>query len=299
MSARLRHDSPCPPRRAHGVNASVGDRLRHATTALAERTDCPRIEAEALLAHCLGRPRSWLFAHATEPITAAPDRRFGELLERRLRGEPLAYLTGQREFWSLTLAVGPEVLIPRPETEGLVELALRFIPGPSARVADLGTGSGAIALALASERPGWDISATDVSPEALALARRNAERLGLANIGFRLGDWCRALDSGDYDLILANPPYIADGDPAVADDVRTHEPGLALYAGPGGLECLGRIIDQAREHLVPTGRLLLEHGIGQGPDLHAMLAQRGYREIAHHEDLSGHERIVSAVRGDA
>ena len=297
MSARIDQRNSGPCRRDTEGNDTIGARLRRATTLLAEQSDCPRIEAEVLLAHCLSRSRSWLFAHAGEPLARAAERHFAALLERRLRGEPLAYLTGRREFWSLPIEVGPEVLIPRPETEGLVELALRLGPSPSARVVDLGTGSGAIALALASERPGWHVCATDVSPEALVLARRNAERLGLTGIDFRLGDWCQALERDDYDLILANPPYIADGDPAVAADVRDHEPGLALYSGPKGLECLERIIDTAREHLAPGGHLLLEHGIGQGPTLCERLERRGYREIAQHEDHSGLGRIVSASRG--
>ncbi len=280
------------------IEPSVAELLARSAARLSARSPTPRLDAELLLGHCLSRPRSWLFAHG-ESIPHGDERRaFSILVDRRLRGEPLAYLTGTREFWSLTLEVGPGALIPRPETEGLVEHALELSTDEEARIADLGTGTGAIAIAIGVERPKWRITATDVSSEALAIARRNADRLvGGDRIDFRRGDWCAALADTDYDLIVSNPPYVADDDPRLAADVAAHEPALALFSGPSGLECLEEIARQARGHLRNGGWLLLEHGPGQALALKRHLERLGYQMIGLHRDLAGLSRIVSARWG--
>ncbi|MFO7339336.1 MAG: peptide chain release factor N(5)-glutamine methyltransferase [Lysobacteraceae bacterium] len=250
-----------------------------------------REDAEPLLQHALGRDRAWLFAHADEPVEAATAARFRELVERRAAGEPVAYLTGRRGFWTLDLEVGPTTLIPRPETELLVELALaRLDPEAPARVADLGTGSGAIALAIACERPAAAVVATDISGPALAVAVRNARRLGIGNVWFRRGSWERALGRDRFDLIVSNPPYIAEGDPHLGQGDLRFEPPAALASGADGLDAIRAIAALAPRHLVPGGWLLLEHGWEQGAVVRALLAQAGLVEVDTARDLEGRER---------
>ncbi len=268
--------------------------LDEATRYLAAVSDTPRLDAEVLLAAALQRPRSYLFTwpeRVPEPVQAA---RFAAWLERRRQGEPIAYLLGQREFWSLELRVTPDTLIPRPETELLVELALDRLPADQAlTVADLGTGSGAIALALASERPQVRLIATDRSAAALAVARDNARRLGMAQIEFRQGDWCAALAGERCALIAANPPYLADADPhAQRGDLR-FEPRPALVAGPEGLEALRVIIATAPDVLEAGGWLLLEHGYDQGEAVPALLRERGFVAVGQHRDGAGLSRVSS------
>jgi release factor glutamine methyltransferase len=216
-------------------------------------------------------------------------------VRRRLAGEPVAYLTGRREFWSLDLEVTPDVLVPRPETELLVERALAVLAGVQApAVLDLGTGSGAIALAIASTRPDAAVTATDASPAALAVAERNARRLGISNVSFRAGDWYAALDRGRFDVILSNPPYVAAGDPALA--ALAHEPLRALVAGPDGLAALAAVAAGARERLRPGGWLLVEHGAGQGAAVRDLLTRAGLASVATRADLAGHERASEGTR---
>ncbi len=268
--------------------------LDEATRYLAAVSDTPRLDAEVLLAAALQRPRSYLFTwpeRVPEPVQAA---RFAAWLERRRQGEPIAYLLGQREFWSLELRVTPDTLIPRPETELLVELALDRLPADQAlTVADLGTGSGAIALALAAERPQVRLIATDRSAAALAVARDNAQRLGMAQIEFRQGDWCAALAGERCALIAANPPYLAAADPhAQRGDLR-FEPRQALVAGPDGLEALRVIIATAPDVLEAGGWLLLEHGYDQGEAVPALLRERGFVAVGQHRDGAGLSRVSS------
>lgn len=256
-----------------------------------QRDGIDPVDREWLLAEALGRSRSWLYAHPEAPVPASARARFEALLARRQAGEPVAYLLGRRGFWSLDLEVGPATLIPRPETECLVELALARLPaGSPLRLADLGTGSGAIALALATERPLARIVATDASPEALAVARRNAERLGLRGVEFRQGDWLAALGDGSFDMIVSNPPYIAAGDPHLAQGDLRFEPAAALASGEDGLEAIRVIVRDARRHLCPGGWLLLEHGWEQGAAVRALLAQAGLVEVDTARDLEGRER---------
>jgi release factor glutamine methyltransferase len=217
---------------------------------------------------------------------------FGAGIERRMAGEPLAYITGVKEFWSLPLIVSSDVLVPRPETELLVERCLAQLGAAPRCVADLGTGSLAIAAALAHERPHWRIVATDRSPDALTIAAINRQRLKLANIELREGAWCAPLAGERFDAILSNPPYVAPGDPALAQ--LTHEPQGALIANDEGYADLFTLAAAARDHLLPGGLLLLEHGATQAARLAAELAALGYVRIACHRDLAGFDRITEA-----
>lgn len=266
--------------------------LAEARARLAEVAESPSLEAELLLAHVLGQPRTYLRAWPERSLNANSQAELQALLARRANGEPLAYLLGRREFWSLELEVAPGVLIPRADTETLVERALELIPAdrPS-RIADLGTGSGAIALAIASERPLARVVASDCSSPALAIARRNAENLGLGNIEFRQGDWCDALGDQRFELIAANPPYIAAADPHLAQGDLPHEPIEALAAGIDGLDDLRRIIACAPAQLTPGGHLLLEHGYEQAAAVRQLLRAGGFDELATRRDWEARERV--------
>ena len=252
------------------------DALLRAASARADPAD-----AALLLAHVLQRPRAWLHAHGDEVPDAAALQRFGQLLERRLAGEPVAYLTGRRGFWRFDLQVSPDTLVPRPETELLVELALERLPREGApMVADLGTGSGAIALALAHERPGALVVATDASAAALAVARANAGELGLGNLEFREGEWFAPLAGERFDLVASNPPYIAEGDPHLGEGDLRFEPAAALSSGRDGLDDIRRIVAGASAHLAPGGWLLLEHGhVPEAGGASLNLWERGLRAI--------------------
>ena len=256
-------------------------------------TNAP-LAAEVLLAHVLNRSRAALITQGELPIEPALATRYRALVDLRVAGEPIAYLTGQREFWSLPLHVTPAVLIPRPETELLVERALALLPETQAtgelRVADLGTGSGAVALALASERPAWRLTATDQSEAALTVARANAARLQLGAIEFLVGDWFAPLAGRRFAAILSNPPYIALGDAALA--ALRHEPAAALSPGPSGLEALRQLIAQAPAHLEREGWLLLEHGADQADAVAAALVAAGYARVRCHCDLAGRDRVT-------
>src|SRR5690348_10568633 len=257
------------------------------------RGDDARVEAELLFVHVLGVSRAWLVAHADDELGDEKRAAFDALIARRARGEPVAYLTGSRGFHALELRVTPDVLIPRPETELLVELALQRIPGNAElRIADLGTGSGAIALAIARARPGARVLGTDASERALVIARENARHLGLTNVEFAQGDWCAALGDGcDFDLIVSNPPYIAEDDPHLREGDLRFEPRAALASGVDGLDAIRAIVRDARAHLHEGGWLLLEHGFEQGAAARALLEQSGYREVFTERDLEGRERV--------
>ena len=252
-----------------------------------------REDAEPLLAHALGRDRAWLFAHATDPVPAAAAADFRALVARRAAGEPVAYLTGRRGFWTLDLEVTADTLIPRPETELLVELALaRIDPDAPARIADLGTGSGAIALAVASERPAAVVVATDVAKATLAVAVRNAQALAVGNVWFRRGDWCGALGHDRFDLIASNPPYIATGDRHLDEGDLRHEPPRALSSGVDGLDAIRAIAAAAPGHLVPGGGRLREHGLDQGPAVRALLEPAGFVAVETARDLEDRDRVT-------
>lgn len=261
----------------------------------AELPDSPtaRLDVELLLAAALGKPRSFLHTWPERIVSSEAALKFASYLQRRQTGEPVAYILGQQGFWKLDLEVAPHTLIPRPETEMLVEAALELVPAfAQSQVLDLGTGTGAIALALASERPAWQVTAVDRVLEAVALAERNRQRLQLDNAKVLSSHWFGSLEGKRFDLIISNPPYIADEDPhLVTGDVR-FEPNSALVAGADGLDDLRLIIDQAPVHLNPEGWLLLEHGYDQGAAVRDLLSSHGFEKIQTRRDLGDHERIT-------
>jgi release factor glutamine methyltransferase len=266
------------------------ERLRNATGPL---TDAG-LDAEVLLAQALSMSRTQLKTHPENVPSHERARRYVELIERRAAGEPVAYIVGYKDFWTLRLAVNPAVLVPRPETELLVERALILGSTGTARVVDLGTGSGAIALALACERKDWAVAATDISEGALDLARANASMLGLGRVEFVKGQWFEPLAARRFDLIVSNPPYVAEGDPALQDPALKREPQIALVSGRDGLSALREIVRLAPQYLERRGWLLLEHGADQAAAVARELVVRGFGHVRSHRDLAGHERITEA-----
>jgi release factor glutamine methyltransferase len=272
------------------MNTTPHPRLDAVLRDAGERID--RVDARVLLAHALACSPAWLFAHGDDVIDPSALQRFEALLQRRIRGEPVAYLTGHRAFWTFDLNVSPQTLIPRPETELLVELALAHASMEDGlRMADLGTGSGAIALALAQERPQSEVVAVDVSEGALEVARANAAALSLANVEFRQGDWLQPLAGERFDVIASNPPYIAEGDPHL--DALRYEPEPALSSGQDGLDAIRTITGAAPAHLRPGGWLLLEHGWDQGEAVGRLLHDTGFDSVQTHRDLEGRDRVTS------
>ncbi len=256
-----------------------------------------RLDAQLLLAHVLARPRTWLVAHGDAVLDAAQRDAFSALRARRVAGEPLAYLVGEKAFHGLVLQVDANVLVPRPDTELLVDWAIELLAGTEqARVVDLGTGSGAIALAVKQARPGASVVATDISEAALAVARSNAKRLGL-DVAMQRGAWWHGLDGQSFDLVLSNPPYIAGDDPHLA--ALRHEPTLALTPGGDGLDALREIAAGAPEHLTPGGWLLLEHGWDQADAVASLLRAQGFLDIQTRRDLGGQPRCTGGQRQPA
>lgn len=290
ISIKVRHHGGAPPgydvKHMNTRPPDLDDLLRTASL----RIDA--IDARWLLAHAAGRSQTWLFAHARDPAPPDVAARFEALVERRVAGEPVAYLTGTRGFWGLDLLVSPATLIPRPETELLVELALaRLSPGP-VRVADLGTGSGAIALAIAGERPDAAVLASDASAGALDIARANAAGLGLKNVRFCQGDWYAPLAGERFDLIASNPPYIEQADPHLAQGDLRYEPVSALASGADGLDAIRVLAAGALGHLLPGGWLIVEHGLAQGAAVRALLSAAGLGEVETARDLEVRERVT-------
>lgn len=282
---------PCAAMPADLPTARLDLALRTATARLSGPD--ARHEAEHLLLHVLARERAWLFAHGDDPLLEREASAFDALLTRRAAGEPLAYLLGRRGFWTLDLQVSPATLIPRPETERLVELALERLPDDRPlRIADLGTGSGAIALALASERPLVQVVATDVSEEALHIAQANAGANRIANVVFCHGSWLAPLAGERFDLIASNPPYIADADPHLDQGDLRFEPPTALSSGADGLDAIREIVALAPSHLVPGGWLLLEHGWDQGEAIRALLIAASFVDVATETDLEQRDRVT-------
>ena len=281
-------------------NLTIGELLREGLQTLllaagsSGEADSALLDAELLLAHTLSSSRAQLKSHPESMPSAERASRYAELIRRRAVGEPVAYITGRREFWSLPLAVSPAVLIPRPETELLVERALDLRAAADGSLLDLGTGSGAIAIAIASERPAWRITATELSESALATARLNAAALGLHRIEFLPGNWFEPLVGRRFDLVASNPPYIAESDPALRRAPLQYEPRLALAAGEDGLSSLRGIIQAAPAYLERHGWLLLEHGADQADRVARALVVRGFSHVRSLRDLAGHERMTEA-----
>jgi len=269
--------------------------LGDAVTRLAAASDSPRLDAELLLCHSIDLPRSYLFAHPEDVLDNTTFDRFDALLRRRLDGEPMAYIMGSKEFWSHELLVSPATLVPRPETELLVDLALREIPRKAEwQILDLGTGSGAIAVALAAERLMCDITAVDISEAALAIARENARQLELSNITFAHGSWSAPVRGRQFDLIVSNPPYVRAGDDALSN--LQHEPVEALVAGADGLDAIRALAAECGQILKANGVLLIEHGADQYDDVAAILAASEWTDILNHKDFAGHPRVTAARR---
>ncbi len=256
-------------------------------------SDTARLDTELLLCHLLDKPRSYLFTWPERTLTAEQQTDFLALLERRVAGEPVAHLTGLRDFWTLTLEVTADTLIPRGDTETLVEAALDLLPDGPFRVADLGTGTGAIALALASERSQWQVVASDRVPAATLLARRNQARNAVPNVEILTGSWCEPL-SGEFDMIVSNPPYIEADDPHLSQGDVRFEPLSALVADEQGLSDIRLIAEQCRSRLKPGGWLLLEHGYNQAEAVAQLLARSGYSDIELIRDLAGQPRVTRA-----
>jgi release factor glutamine methyltransferase len=271
---------------------TISTLLQQLSTEFARFSDSPRLDAEVLLCHVLARPRSYLYTWPEQELKPAEQALLEQLAGRRRQGEPIAHIVGEREFWSLPLKVTAATLIPRPETELLVEAALARIPVQARwSLADLGTGSGAIALALASERPACRIHAVERSPEALAVAKENARVLGLENVEFHQGHWLTPLAGRHFEMILSNPPYICHDDPHLQQGDVRHEPFGALASGEDGLNDIREIIHAAPAHLSPAGWLLLEHGYDQGETVCALLKAAGFEQVSDLPDLQGHGRV--------
>jgi len=274
------------------VTQTISDALHTATLLLERASASARLDAELLLEYVTGLSRTDFRAAPERALPAAAGWSFQQLIRRRLQGEPVAYIRGHQEFWSLLLEVSPAVLIPRPETELVVERTLALLRPDAKEVADLGTGSGAIALAVASERPSLQVTAVDASADALEIARRNAARLQLGNVHFERGSWFTPFAGRRFDVVAANPPYIARGDSNLAADVGRFEPEIALVAGATGLEAIEQIVAQAAAHLQPGGWLVLEHGWTQAAAVRERLVRSGFAHVRSHADLAGHERVT-------
>jgi len=272
----------------------VADALAALRTRLAAASPSAGLDAELLVARVLGAGRSSLAADPDRGLAPEELLALESLVRRRLAGEPVAYLTGRREFWSIELEVTPDVLVPRPETELLVERVLAAVAGlENPAVLDLGTGSGAIAIAVAAERPDAEVTATDASAAALGVAQRNAAGLGLRNLRFCKGDWYTPLAGARFNAIVSNPPYVAAGDPALA--ALAHEPRLALVGGSDGLEALAVVASGAPRHLLPGGWLLVEHGASQGAAVRRLLQCAGLERVTTRADLAGLDRVTEGA----
>jgi release factor glutamine methyltransferase len=269
---------------------TIKELLNQSTKLIASET--PMLDCELLLCHCLDKNRAYLYTWPEREVESAIENKFQTLLERRINGEPIAYLIGQREFWSLPLHVNNSTLIPRPDTERLVEIALESLVQEKARVLDLGTGSGAIALALAREKPHWQILGVDVSEEAVMLAQQNARNLDIKNAEFLQSNWFENISAQHFDLIVSNPPYIAADDPHLAQGDVRFEPRRALVAVQQGLAAIVEIANVATNYLRADGWLLLEHGYTQAANVRTLLAQLKYRDISTWHDWSGNERVT-------
>lgn len=276
---------------------NIRQALDKATQLLIDKRNETRIEAEILLAFILKKNRAYLFAYPEELLSDEQQENYFNLVKQRLQGIPIAYITQTREFWSLALKVSPDTLIPRHETELLVELVLELVPNqPHLSVLDLGTGSGAIALAIAKERPTWHVDASDYCLKALTIARENAKNHGLSNIHFYHSDWFSAIPQKQYDLIVSNPPYIDENDPHLTEGDVRFEPQTALVSQDKGLSDLRHLMTLAPHYLAPKGLLLFEHGYDQKYSVRAILNELGYEDVRCWQDILGHDRVSGGRR---
>lgn len=269
---------------------NIRDLLKRAQDSLNSET--AMLDCELLLCHCLGKERIYLYTWPERDVDSECIEKFHALLARRQQGEPIAYLTGSREFWSLSLSVNNSTLIPRPDTERLVEVALDLALPKNARVLDLGTGTGAIALALASENPSWRLLGVDVATAAVALAQRNAHDLNIKNVEFFASNWFENIPAQQFDLIVSNPPYIDENDLHLGQGDVRFEPRQALVAAQNGLAAITEIASAAKAYLQRSGWLLFEHGYTQAPSVRTLLSQFGYSDISTWNDWGGNERVT-------
>ena len=275
---------------------SIAELLQEKTR-LHKVSDSAALDIELLLCHCLQKPRSFLRARPEHEVAPGVAEQFFNLLARREVGEPVAYLTGKKGFWTLELEVSPATLIPRPETELLVEKALEWSGLPEkARVLDLGTGTGAIALALASEKRAWQVIGVDSQPDAVSLSQRNAQQLQLSNVEFKQSDWFTALTGEGFDIVVSNPPYIDPDDKHLKEGDVRFEPSSALVSDRKGLADIEIIIRQAIDYLTSMGGLLLEHGYDQGEAVRALMTAEGYSQVITYQDLAGHDRVTAGIK---
>lgn len=276
------------------MTETLGSAVRKTTQLLQSDSDTPHLDAELLVMLATNKPREYLLINPDEPLTPQQEKILQDFVQRRHQGEPIAYISGHKEFWSLDLIVTPDVLIPRPETEHVIEWMLAHLPkDQSLRIADLGVGSGAIAIALAHERPNWLIDATENAENALKIAKQNAKRHHLTNIRFYLGNWCDPLPIRNYTAIVSNPPYIEENDEHLQS--LKYEPHAALAAGEDGLDAIQVIIKQAKNYLTNGGHLVFEHGYNQKEKIISLLEENGYRAIIDHNDLAGIPRFITAT----
>jgi len=288
---------------SHESQITIQQCLTAAINQLQPHSESARLDAQVLLALVLNKSQTYLYTWPDRALSNSDLKSFQQLLERRISGEPIAYITGVREFWGMPIKVSPHTLIPRPETERLVEIALELIPkNESWKIADLGTGSGAIALAIAKERPLSKIIATDISGPALTVARENKASLGLTNIEFCSGDWLNALQENsaqlsEYNLILSNPPYVASGDPHLKQGDLRFEPDQALSSGEDGLKDIRTIIEAARNYLLPGAHLLVEHGYDQATAVIDLYEKSGYSKVTCYRDYGERERATIGCWG--
>lgn len=270
--------------------------LEEATAQLAACSETARLDAEVLLCHCLQKSRVFLRSWPEHQPDSGQIRQFLDLVKQRQLGHPVAYLTGHREFWSRQFNLTPDVLIPRPDSELLIELSLALLGNrPEAHIIDLGTGSGILAITLAAEMPKARVVATDISPNALQIARANAERLQVDNVHFMQSHWFDAINESDFDLVVSNPPYIAASDPHLQQGDLRFEPATALVSAENGLADIRQLADQARRHLKSGGHLLIEHGYNQQAEVQQIFAAFAYRNVETHRDLAGNPRVTSGL----
>lgn len=276
--------------------ATIQQALKHAIKQLNNRVDDPHVDAQTLLCHLLDVDRGWLIAHGNDKFDEIQSCKFNEFIQRRIKSEPVAYITGYKEFWSHNFKVTADTLIPRPETEHLVEQVLKLdLPHQGTSVLDFGTGSGAIAIALAKERPGWNITAMDISADALSVARENAQTCGAGNITFIKGNSLSDSGTQKFTAIVSNPPYIEVADPHLQQGDVRFEPMVALISGEDGLDCIRTLIKGSPDYLESRGHLIMEHGFEQGSMVRKLLKENNYMTIHTIRDLNGNERVTMAA----